>query len=126
MFFENNVKKYFDFLVSEYGFSNPIFYNVAHELHATYIKDDWFINIAFDGCYWCTIHKSRQEIQNVLSGKIKINDMDYRKIKNYDISKLDKNKKVYNAISFNNISEKELLYYSTLLKNNPKILNGDF
>lgn len=98
IFFENNIKKYFDFLVSEYSFSNPIFYNVAHEFHAIYIKDDFFINIAFDGCYWGTIHKSEKIIKEILSGKTEINNIDYRKIKNCDLSKLDKNKNIYNSI----------------------------
>jgi hypothetical protein len=45
--FENNVKEYFGFLVSKHNFSAPIFYNVAYELHAAFMKDDFYINIIF-------------------------------------------------------------------------------
>lgn len=124
-FFEDTVKKYFDFLCNEYKFHNPILYNVAYELHAAYIKDDFFINIAFDGNYWCTIDRSQKYVQRVLAGETEISTLDYRKIESYDLSLLDTKETIYNSIQNFAGYEKELFYYATLLKSNPEILDGN-
>jgi hypothetical protein len=126
IFLENNIKKYFDFLFSEHNFSAPIFYNIAYEEHIAYIKDDFFINIAFDGSYWVTIDKYSQTLQEVLSGKTKINDLDYRKLRSYYLSQLDPKKELYNSIQNLTGHEKDLYYYVRLLKDNPEVLNGNF
>lgn len=56
---------------------------------------------------------------------MKIINIDSTKLKYYDISKLDKNKKLYKSLLKNNSSDNNLLYYSTLLKNNPEIFDGN-
>jgi hypothetical protein len=43
----------------------------------------------------------------------------------YDLGNLDLDKKIYNAVSIENFSEKELWYYARLLRENPEILKGD-
>ena len=126
VFFENNVRKCFDFLVREHGFSTPIFYTVAYELHVAYIKNDFFVDIAFDGSYWATVNKSEKVVQGIISGKTKINDLDYRKIASHSLLRLDTKKEVYNSILKFYRNEKALFYYAVLLKNNPEILNGNF
>jgi len=126
VFFENDIKEYFGFLVSEHNFSYPIFYDLAYEDHAAYIKDDFYVNIAFDGTYRVTIEKYRKVAQDVLSEKTKMKDLDYRKRRIYFLSRLDSKKELYHSIQHLTGHEKDLFYYATLLKNNPKILNGDF
>jgi len=123
-FFENKIKKHFDFLVEEYGFSAPIYYNIAYEYHAAYIKDNFFIDIVFDGGYWCTVNKSLKPIFEALSEK-KIYELNYRQ---YYLSQLDSRKKLYKSIQdfAGGKHDKELFYYAMLLKNNPAILNGNF
>jgi len=120
------IKKYFSFLVSEYGFSDPIFYNIAYEEHAAYIKDDFYIDISFDGSYCCTVDKYRNIAQEVLSGKTEMSDLDYRKRRIYYLSQLDRKKELYNSIQNLTGHEKDLFYYATLLKKNSEILNGNF
>jgi len=126
LYIKNEVSNYFNFLVERYNFQTPITYNYVHEICTDYIKDNIIISISFDGGYGFGLIKLKKIDRNLLNGNIKKVDIDYNKRRYYDLTLLDKNKILYKSLSNVDLKIRNLVYYSTLLKNNPEILNGDF
>ncbi len=120
------VIKYFNFLVTDFGFMPPITYNYVREIHTDYIKDNIIIKIIFDGSYFCEIIKLKSLDHELLAGKKRSIDIDINDKKIYPLSMLDPQKKLYNSVSNDNFPDKDLWYCSKLIKNNPEILQGDF
>jgi hypothetical protein len=126
------VKKYFDFLIDEYNFQEPFVYQFTREIRIEYIKNNISIDIGFDGGYFCSLVKiDKNYIDTYVSLKTNYNkyyhNLNYSKISIYHISNLDFNKEVLKEIQKLNLPQrdKELLYYSTLIKKNPEILSGN-
>ncbi len=120
------VDKYFNFLITEFNFKGPITYNFYREIHTDYIKDNIVVKIVYDGDYWCDLIKIKGGSKDILFREKRIVDIDREKLIYYEISDLDINRNLYHSIFIDDSSEKELWYYSTLLKKNPDVLNGDF
>lgn len=123
---EFDISKYFNFLVEEYKFFPPVSYEYCREIHTNYIKDNIIIDIYFDGDYSCYIIKTKKIDKELLTGKIRVVDIDYKELKFYYLERLDKNEVFYNSLLNAELTTKKLLYYSSLIKSNPEILNGDF
>ena len=119
-----NTDKYFEFL-KHYGFSDPIEYNYGREVHRDYIKGNLVISIAYEGSYWVEVIKTKITLPSLATGLTKIKDLDFKDKQFFDLTSLDSKKKLFNSINFDDEHEKNLLYYSSLLKSNPEILNGD-
>ena len=119
-----NTDKYFEFL-RKYGFSDPIEYNYVREVRRDYIKGNIVISIAYDGNYWVDLIKTKIAIPSPETGATKLKDIDFKDTQFYDLTLLDTKNRLYDSIAFDYEDEKNLWYYSSLLKNNPEILNGD-
>lgn len=119
-----NTNKYFEFL-RQYGFSEQIEYNYVREVRRDYIKGNIVISIAYDGNYWVDLIKTKVAIPSLATGATKLKDIDFKYIQFYDLTLLDTKNRLYDSIDFDYENEKNLWYYSSLLKNNPEILNGD-
>ncbi|MDY0216267.1 MAG: hypothetical protein RBS19_04865 [Bacteroidales bacterium] len=122
---KNEVSEYFSFLVEDYNFQQPITYNHVKEVYTDYIKNNIIISIGFDGGYTCGLYQTKIKNDDLLNGNIKIVNIDYKDLQFFDLTLLDKNKKINESTSHINEKVRNLVYYSTLLKNNPEILNGD-
>jgi hypothetical protein len=125
-YIKNEVSEYFFFLVEDYNFQQPITYNYVKEIYTDYIKNNIIISIGFDGGYGFSLIKTKKINEDLLEGNIKVVNIDYKDRQFYDLTLLDKNKKLYKSLSNIDLKIRNLVYYSTLLKNNPEILNGDF
>jgi hypothetical protein len=121
-----NYFKYFTFLVNEYNFNKLPEYQYVTEVHNDFIKRNIIIKIVFAGNYWIDIIDTKKPIADLLDFVKKTVDFDYSKFVRYNLDNLDPDKKIYNSMEFNNACEKNLWYYSKLLRENPQILNGDF
>lgn len=119
-----NTVKYFDFL-KQYGFSDLIEYQYVREIRRDYIKDNIIISIAYEGNYWVDFIKTKSIFPSLATGASKLKDLDFKDTQSYDLTVLDTKNIIYDAIDIDHEDEKNLWYYSSLLKNNPEILNGD-
>ena len=119
-----NTDKYFEFL-KQYGFSDPIQYSYVRDIHRDYIKGNLVISIAYEGNFWVEIIKTKHTFPSLATGLSKVTDLDFKDKKSYDLNLLDSKKKLFKSINCADQDEKNLLYYSSLLKNNPEILNGN-
>ncbi len=120
------VKEYFDFLITDYKFKTPVTYNYIREVHTDFIKDDIVVKVVYEGAYWCELIKLNKIDKGLLTGEKRIIDISYNNMTHFNLSSLDPSKKLYNSVSEDNFTNKELWYYSMLLKNNPEVLHGDF
>ena len=123
---KKDLKRYFDFLVDEYGFIKIPQYQYGREIHSDYIKDDLIIKLVYEGSYTLEILKAGKIEPELLDHSKTTVDFDYSYFKRYDIAKLDPSGKIYNSVSSDNFPDKDLWYFSKLLKDNPEILTGDF
>ena len=119
------INKYFNFLVTDFGFMSPITYNYVREIHTDYIKEDIIIMITYEGSYCCGIIKLKSIDYELLAGKKRSVDIDKNIERYYPLSMLDPKKRLYNSVSNDNFPDKDLWYCSKLIKNNPEILQGD-
>lgn len=125
-FTEKVLKKYFNFLVEEYGFIRIPQYQYGREIHSDYIKDDLIIKLVYEGSYTLEILKAGKIEPELLDHSKTTVDFDHSYFKRYDIVKLDPSGKIYNSVSSDNFPDKDLWYFSKLLKENPEVLKGDF
>lgn len=121
----NDVLKHFGFLVDEFGFVKLPEYPYVREIHNEFAGGGMIIKLAYDGGFWVNILVPKFDISPILNGEKRTVDYDYSLFKVYDLGNLDLDKKIYNAVSIENYSEKELWYYARLLRENPEILKGD-
>jgi len=128
MSIDSVINKYFNFLVTDFNFEKPVIYTYIREQHTDYIKENIVVKIIYDGGYWCNLIRIKNPDQDFLSDKKRVVDFSFTELKYYDLSKLDEGKKLYDSVSEEHFpkKEKELWYYSTLLKQNPEVLHGDF
>lgn len=90
------INKYFGFLVKEYNFKGPYHYNYVREAHTDFVKGDLIVKIA------------------------------YSELRYYDLSDLDRKRKLWNSVSSENFPDKSLWYYFNIIKMNPELLEGNF
>ena len=125
-YIKNEVSEYFNFLVEEYDFLTPITYQYVKEVYTDYNKKNIVISISYDGGYFCSLIKIKRFDNELLDENRKLINIDYKERKYYDLTILDISKDLYKSLSNVDSKIRSLVYYSTLLKNNPEILNGDF
>jgi hypothetical protein len=113
------IDKYFNFLKTEYGFSGPYEYNVAHELECYYLKKDIVIMISYDSVYWASVIKLKRIFSKLYSSEILLNKISYKDQITYDLVKIAN----VNNVDIHN--DKVLEIYANYLKNNSEILSGD-
>ncbi len=123
--FEKDLKKYFGFLEMEFGFRKIPEYQYVREVHNDYIKNDLIIKLIYEGSFWIEILKAKNVEPELINNKKTIIDFDYNYFKRYDLKNLDPSRKIYNSVSSENFPDKDLWYFSKLLKDNSEILNGD-
>lgn len=123
--FEDRIIFEFDFLVSEYGYSGPVKWNIAYEMEFTYTKQLLFVNISYDGAFFVSVGQIRKEIEGFASGRILLKDIDHRNQLRYDITDLisavDKNELYTQSDPF-----AVLAGLAGVMRQNPEILNGDW
>jgi len=117
--------KYFDFLLRT-GFKGPFEYNYVREIHTTYVKRNIIVNLIYEGSFWVYVYKTKKYIPELELGTKRIIDLDHSEYKSYDLFNLDPRRLIYNSVEFNNQIEKDLWFFSKLLKDNPEILDGNF
>jgi hypothetical protein len=121
----HNSNKYFDFLI-DLGFKGPFEYYYVREIHTNYVKGNIVVNIIFEGSFWVYVIKTKKYIPELESGTKRIIDLDFSEYKSYDLFDLDPKRYIYNSVEFNNQTEKDLWFFSKLIKDNSEILNGNF
>lgn len=121
----NDVLKHFGFLVNEFGFVKLPEYHYVREIHNEFAGGGMIVKLTYDGGFWLNILVPKFDISPILNGEKRTVDYDNSLFKVYDLGNLDLDKKIYNAVSIENFSEKELWYYARLLRENPEILKGD-
>jgi hypothetical protein len=125
--FPKHLSKYFDFLFTEYNFIKFDSYNHVRERHYDLIGNKIVIKLIYEGSYSIVILKPRFDSKELLRSPKKIKEYDYyRDFKRYNLRKLDNDLALYNSVSNQNFPDKDLWYYSKLLKSNPEILSGEF
>ncbi len=121
-----SIIKYFDFLEQRLSFTRIQEYNYVREVHTDYIKGNVILNISWEGSYSVTFFNVPSDVaEEIIAEKKKAAKIDYFSRYRYDLSKLDPGNRLYNSVSGDNFPDKDLWYYSTLLKRNPEILDGD-
>lgn len=123
---DNDVKRYFDFLVTDFGFIKIKPYGYSRETHFDYIKENLIVKVSYDSGYFVNILKSKKIENDLLTNKTKSVDYDFKFFKRYDLKQLDKKRKIYNSANVQLSKEQELKYNSELLRQNPEILKSDF
>ncbi|NTW24996.1 MAG: hypothetical protein HGA37_09870 [Lentimicrobium sp.] len=122
---ENIIDKYFGFLEQEAGFVKIPEYNYVREIHNDYVRDNLIIKICYEGSYTIELLKSGSIEKDLTTGIRKSVSYDYAFFKHYNLKKLDRNGKLFKPLASANYPEKDLLYYSEILKNNPEVLSGN-
>jgi len=121
---ENIVIKYFGFLESDFGFKKMPEYNYVREIHNDYIKGNLIIKIIYEGSYIVDLMKSKVAEKDLLDGNKRTIDYDCFYFKSYNLNQFVGNKRTTISLQKEYNSEKDLLYCSEILKNNPEILKG--
>ena len=120
------INKYFGLLVKEYNFKGPYNYNYVREAHTDFVKGDLIVKIAYDGDYWVELIKTKKIYPNLENGTQKVTEIAYSELRHYDLSDLDRKRKLWNSISSENFPDKSLWYYFNIIKMNPELLEGNF
>ena len=121
----NNVMKYFGFLIEKYGFVKLPEYQYVREVHNDFVGNEIIIKLNYEGSLLLEILKPKFDIREILNKQKRTVDYDYYSFDRYDLKNLDLNREIYDAVSNKNYPDKDLWYYSKLLKENPEILMGD-
>ena len=125
-YFKVQMEKYFGFLVTNFGFIKFTEYQIPHEVHNDFIKHNLIIKIVYDGGYWVDILKPLKNIDEILNLEKCTCEFSYDSFKRYNLIEIDFERQFYNSISQENFPDKEIWYYSELLKNNIEILECNF
>ena len=90
-----DVRGYFDFLTSEYGFGGPYQYHQYHreyEPHATYVRKNIVVDVYFDEGYIVSVSKIRHHIPGLETGKILLKDINSSSRERHYLHFLDDNR----------------------------------
>lgn len=117
--------KYFDFLI-DLGFKGPFEYYYVREIHTNYVKGNIVVNIMYDGGFFVWVIKTKKYIPELESGTKRLINLDYSEYRSYDLFDLDPGRHIYNSVEFNSQTEKDLWFFSKLLRDNSEILDGNF
>lgn len=120
-----DLNKYLGFLVEKFGYLKLPEYKYVREIHNDFVGKEIVIKLNYEGSFMLEVLKPNFKIENLLNGKKKTVDFEYSSFKRYNLRNLDLNKDIYNSISGDNYSNKDLWYFSKLLQENPDILEGD-
>ena len=114
------------YFLNQLGFDGPKYIDGDYTFYADYIKSNIEISITYQGRYRVYISKLKDRL-NTSKPRNEQNEKSIKRVKeSHHLSKLDKNKKVWNSVSNDNFPDKYLWYYAKLIKNNLEILDGDF
>lgn len=122
---ENSIDKYFGFLERDFGYKKIPEYNYIREIHNDYIKDNLIIKLIYEGSYIVVLMKAKFTDKDLLNGKKKTLDYGNSFFRCYYLNLFAGNGKANNTLANGYDSEKDLLRFSEILKNNPEILNGN-
>lgn len=123
--FQNALNEHFGFLTDKFGFIKIPEYQYVYEVHNDYVKPGLIIKIIYDGGFWVNILKPNFSVEEIIKGEKRTNNYALNKYNLYNLKNLDLDKSIYNSVSANNFPDKDLWYFSKLLKENPEILNGN-
>jgi len=121
----NEIMKHFGFLVKKYNFIKLREYQYVREIHNDFVGKFIVVKLIYEGSFSIEILKPRFHIKDLIEGKKRTVDYDYNDFERYDLKNLDLKRAVYNSVSAVKFPDKDLLYYSKLLNENPEILQGD-
>ena len=122
---DDDVNRFFGFLENDFGFTKIKPYGYSREFHSDYIKENLIVKVCYDGGFFVNILKTKTTEKDLLTNTKRTVDYNFNFFKSYDLRQLDIDKKIFNSVSVQMSKEKELKYYSELLKQNSEILNGD-
>ena len=121
----NEVKKNFNFLISDYGFKGPFQWNIAYEQEYTYVNGQIYINIAYDGAFFVSIGKTRKFIKEFSTGQLHLEQISYKEQTSHDIyDLLSKEEKI--KISNEKNAVGVLVYLANVIRKNSEILYGNW
>jgi hypothetical protein len=120
----NTIDKCFGF-VRDFGFKGPFGYQNHNAFFKDFVKDDLVISIIFNGKYWVEFIKTVAIFPALATGEMKLFEIDQKQLQVFDLSVLDKRKRIFNSVEFIDFNDKILWYHSKLLKANSEILKGD-
>jgi len=121
---EDDVQRYFGFLETDVGFTKVKPYGYSREFHFDYIKENLIVKVCYDGGFFVSILKTKTTENDLLTNAKRTVDYDFNFFKRYDLRQLDIDKKIFNSANVQMSKEKELKFYSELLRQNPEILDG--
>lgn len=122
------IRKSFEFL-NEYNFYGPIIYPNGVEVNFDYFSKNAIINITYEpGREFLTkLIRLKTDFTEMEPEKIRWRNLKTSEYKIYDIGLfLDLKKRIKNSIQGKNQGDKNIVYYSGLLKTNFKVLENDF
>jgi hypothetical protein len=121
----NDMIKHFGFLVDKYDFVKLPEYQYVREVHHDFIGKEIVVKIFHEGGHMLEILKPKFDTEKLQKGQKRTVDYDYNSFEHYDLRNLDLQRDIYNSVSSDNFPDKDLWYFSKLLKENPEILKGD-
>lgn len=117
------VERKFNFLNTEYGFKGPFEWNVAYEREYTYVNQQYYLNVGFDGGFMISVGKTKQLIPELSTGELTLEDIGYKNRESRDLILL-LSKKEKNHFEMIKDPIESLSLYSEIVQNNPEILKG--
>ncbi|MAM22843.1 hypothetical protein [Croceibacter atlanticus] len=124
----NEIRKHFNF-INDYNFYGPIIYLNGPEVNFDYISKKSIINITYEPGYefLTKLVKLKTDFKKIEPDKIRWRALKSSEFKVYNIGLfLDPKNKIRDSIRIKDQGDKNLEYYSKLLKTNPKVLDNDF
>lgn len=113
------------YLVNECKFNGPFNYFIEerNEINefSDFVKNKVCVHVnwTYKDCF---IYKTKELNPNLQTGKMRLFDIDSKEIKVFQLSKLDKNRKLWNTVSDDNFPDKIDWYFYKLIVLNPRVL----
>jgi len=121
----SHINEFFGFLNS-YGFKGPYEYQYGRWEGEYYVKGKIIVDFSFDGYWSADIMKTKKYYKDLEDGKIKPYSNQIKLHHSNNLRFLDHERTIRKPINFDNDHDKELNYYSKLIKDNTEILEGNF
>ncbi len=122
------IRESFKFL-NDFNFKGPIIYSNGVEMNFDYISTHAIINITYEPGYefLTKFIKIKTKLNSTALEKIRWRELKNTDYKIYDIGLfLDPKNKIKDSIQIKNQGDKNIAYFSMLLKMNPGILENNF
>lgn len=122
---ESLTKKYFSFLVTDFGFKRIPEYQFVREVHQDYIKNDIAVKIIYEGSYIVEVLRNLESDSGIFSPEKRTVDYDQTQIMSIDITESKSSRRFHQINELVDEPEKVLDRCSRFLLSNPLILDGD-